>query len=517
MKHISKMMKALIGSLVLLLMLSSLVTVASGTCWTEIGIGNPIIDKNGNPGYVYSVTFADKDQPNLLTGIVGPVGAERDDVACRPATSTNQAVSWVVHDSPNFDQIETQGWGDNWRDRVVARSAANPNRIWFAANGHPWYSPAPKGGLWRSDDNGTSWTENLMAGQPGESGEINSIIPDPDDQDKVFIGRGYDYGNVSVSTDAGVTFTILQGHNNVSKTGDDRWNYAVITIDFVVGLILNKHDFLSPMSMNLDGSNSTEINFPGVIAGRPLGGITYDVPVRGLQKRAGGLMGRCTADGGFIYSAENTQTLYYAAGGVPDVSSAVPINGVNIDFPDGYNLLAHPTEPCTWVVQTGGTTFSITHDCGVTWSPLPMDGFTSTVRVVAMAYLPDASGRILAFTEDGRRFLFSVPCAVTLLSFNAKSGNDGSVILTWETATEVDNAGFNLYRAETKDGAYKKINDILIPAQGNATSGAGYSFVDTPPAKGTYYYKLEDVDYKGVSAMHGPEKVKVRSDDANRL
>ena len=29
--------------------------------------------------------------------------------------------------------------------------------------------------------------------------------------------------------------------------------------------------------------------------------------------------------------------------------------------------------------------------------------------------------------------------------------------------------------------------------------------------KGTFYYKLEDVDTYGVSAMHGPVKVRVRS------
>ncbi|MCF6156504.1 MAG: hypothetical protein E3K36_14970 [Candidatus Brocadia sp.] len=101
--------------------------------------------------------------------------------------------------------------------------------------------------------------------------------------------------------------------------------------------------------------------------------------------------------------------------------------------------------------------------------------------------------------------------AVELTSFAAKANDDGSVILTWETATEVDNAGFNLYRARLKDGTYKKINDTLIPAQGNTVSGASYSYVDTPPAKGTYYYKLEDVDYNGLSTMHGPEKVRVRS------
>ena len=102
------------------------------------------------------------------------------------------------------------------------------------------------------------------------------------------------------------------------------------------------------------------------------------------------------------------------------------------------------------------------------------------------------------------------PTVITLLSFEAKAGDDGSVILTWETATEVDNAGFNLYRARHKHGAYTKINDTLIPAKGNATTGASYNFTDTPPAKGTYFYKLEDVDKNGGSTKHDPEKVRVR-------
>lgn len=37
-----------------------------------------------------------------------------------------------------------------------------------------------------------------------------------------------------------------------------------------------------------------------------------------------------------------------------------------------------------------------------------------------------------------------------------------------------------------------------------------YSYVDEPGI-GTFYYKLEDVDYYGVSTLHGPEKVRVKS------
>jgi len=104
------------------------------------------------------------------------------------------------------------------------------------------------------------------------------------------------------------------------------------------------------------------------------------------------------------------------------------------------------------------------------------------------------------------------PTVITLSFFSVDVvGDDGTVLIQWETASEIYNAEFNLYRAKTKDGRYKKINDIPLPAQGNAVSGDSYSFVDRPPATGTYYYKLEDVDYYGVSTLHGPVKVRVRS------
>ena len=105
---------------------------------------------------------------------------------------------------------------------------------------------------------------------------------------------------------------------------------------------------------------------------------------------------------------------------------------------------------------------------------------------------------------------YTVPTAVSLVSFNAASNGYDSVTLTWETATEVNNAGFNIYRAKRKDGNYKKINAELIDPKGSETEGASYSYEDTPPASGTYYYKLEDVEYGGSTTMHGPVKARVK-------
>jgi hypothetical protein len=95
------------------------------------------------------------------------------------------------------------------------------------------------------------------------------------------------------------------------------------------------------------------------------------------------------------------------------------------------------------------------------------------------------------------------PTAITLVSFTAQANSD-SVALAWETGTEIDNAGFNLYRASAPDGPYTKVNGALIAAEGDPVAGATYSFLDEDLAPGTYTYKLEDVDLNGVATLYGP-------------
>lgn len=114
--------------------------------------------------------------------------------------------------------------------------------------------------------------------------------------------------------------------------------------------------------------------------------------------------------------------------------------------------------------------------------------------------------RVQAFASGGSEsFICSgEPTAITLASFSARAGSD-SVVLAWETGTEIDNAGFNLYRAASASGPWTQLNGALIAAAGDAVSGASYSFVDSP-GYGTFYYELEDVDFNGVSTTHGPLK-----------
>ena len=97
------------------------------------------------------------------------------------------------------------------------------------------------------------------------------------------------------------------------------------------------------------------------------------------------------------------------------------------------------------------------------------------------------------------------PTAVDLARFEA-TPQDNAILVTWETATELDNAGFNLYRSTAAAGPYTLLNATLIPPQfpGEAMGG-DYEWLDTDVQPDvTYFYKLEDIDVKGVSTFHGP-------------
>lgn len=97
------------------------------------------------------------------------------------------------------------------------------------------------------------------------------------------------------------------------------------------------------------------------------------------------------------------------------------------------------------------------------------------------------------------------PTAITLAAFTAQPG-EGQIIISWETASELDNVGFNLYRSDTVGGPYILLNADLIPSQVPGTvEGAVYTWYDEDVyPSGIYYYKLEDIDVKGVRVLHGP-------------
>ncbi|MEW5800683.1 MAG: hypothetical protein AB1847_01130 [bacterium] len=112
-------------------------------------------------------------------------------------------------------------------------------------------------------------------------------------------------------------------------------------------------------------------------------------------------------------------------------------------------------------------------------------------------------------------------CSRVFCQDNAGLGSD-CITITWHTLSEIDTAGFNLWRSEGEsepqavNGPYTRINACIIEAKGGPAIPAGYVFTDTTAMPGLVYsYKLEDIDNTGISTFHRcPDLVEVTGNKA---
>jgi PKD repeat protein len=100
--------------------------------------------------------------------------------------------------------------------------------------------------------------------------------------------------------------------------------------------------------------------------------------------------------------------------------------------------------------------------------------------------------------------------AVNLTSFKAQS-TKYSIVLNWETASEINNLGFYILRSSSKDCDYRQIasyqSDDNLKGQGNSPEKRQYKFEDIQLKRNViYWYKLIDVDISGKETSHGPVK-----------
>ena len=90
------------------------------------------------------------------------------------------------------------------------------------------------------------------------------------------------------------------------------------------------------------------------------------------------------------------------------------------------------------------------------------------------------------------------PLPVSLSYFRAEL-TDAGVILKWVTESELNNAGFNILRSDTKNGEFKIVNSKLIQGAGTTSERHSYTWKDTTAKPNVvYYYRIEDISHAGV-------------------
>lgn len=72
------------------------------------------------------------------------------------------------------------------------------------------------------------------------------------------------------------------------------------------------------------------------------------------------------------------------------------------------------------------------------------------------------------------------------------------LVIRWTTENEIDVLGYNLYRADTPDGEFVQVNDVLIKPALDPLVSSEHVYTDGERVRGrTYYYILETIDRNG--------------------
>jgi hypothetical protein len=202
------------------------------------------------------------------------------------------------------------------------------------------------------------------------------------------------------------------------------------------------------------------------------------------------------------------------------VKGTIRLNGNPV--PEGTIITGWvSTYQCGTTTSSATSTYSLVVYAKDTATPglehCGLDGNTVTFHIgllLASEVGTFVNGNVPAETIN----LTADPTSVDLKSFTAKvekksvRGENKSIILSWETTSEVDNLGFNLYRATSVNGTKTRINAELIPTLVNPgnPSGAIYNYTDMSlKNKMTYYYWLEEISISGAKKLTNPLSVKV--------
>jgi len=174
-------------------------------------------------------------------------------------------------------------------------------------------------------------------------------------------------------------------------------------------------------------------------------------------------------------------------------------------FDSGYNWILDSSVTGLWQgrfdyfdsdnIFITGTKVYRTTNAGTNWTEFPElanQGWRMAITLfdVNSGYFIASIGLIVGYYDE------SVP--VELISFQSESINN-KVILSWRTASEVNNKGFEIERALSKTTPlqedWRKIG--FVNGHGTTTEIQFYSFTDESLSSGKYQYRLKQIDYDG--------------------
>lgn len=106
---------------------------------------------------------------------------------------------------------------------------------------------------------------------------------------------------------------------------------------------------------------------------------------------------------------------------------------------------------------------------------------------------------------------------VELANVEATRIEEGAV-LTWQTASETNNAGFEVQRRTSESATWEQIGYVKSKAQGGTTTETkSYSYTAEDLPVGTHQFRLKQINLDGSSTLTDPVSVRVKMQEAVKL
>ncbi|MCK6614130.1 MAG: YCF48-related protein [Ignavibacteriaceae bacterium] len=520
-------------------------TTDAGTTWSDI---SSLLA--GNSGAVRSITFKD-----ALTGLVstasGLIYRTSDGGTTWTQVFTIGSTTTIIYKTAFADGgfafastttgriIRSTDDGVTWS---IVQTDSRKSLYSLGASGNRVIAAGDAGTILTSTDNGQTFQPLMNAASQEQLQRISFPTAQTGYAVGGSIASGNTFGNLLKTTDGGMTWNKLsfstttriysvcflneqtgyigsEGPTGLYKTTDGGLNWTALnTGTGVATSIIYDIDFL-------DANTGFAAYASGQIAKTTDGGSTWSALPAGFGSAAcydiyiaspsvifalgpGGRISK-SVDGGSTFAQMptlGTTTLYSMHFFNPDTGFVVGSSGKIWKTTNGTNFteITSPVATTIYVVRfvnrqlgwfgaSGGDIY-FTLDGGETWNRYPaLLGSSQSTRDIQFAegkmWIAGTDGMILKTNADP-----TIP--VELTSFTAHY-TGGTVTLTWVTATETNNAGFEIERSiqSPENGSWHSAG--FVPGAGTSTERNIYTFTDQPESDGSVYYRLKQKDLDG--------------------
>ena len=148
-------------------------------------------------------------------------------------------------------------------------------------------------------------------------------------------------------------------------------------------------------------------------------------------------------------------------------------------------------DPIHWFI-IGFSKYYITNNYGFSWIDVTEDVPLGLINFFGLSNL---TGYAIGYDGLIVQYKDTIYIPVELIVFEGKVENE-SVLLSWITASELNNQGFDIEKSTNKEN-WENIG--FVPGKGTTTELNYYSYIDHKKETGRQFYRLRQIDYNGNS------------------